>query len=147
MASKAPTPAQALGSLRLVFVLAFGAQMVLALGLGLVLGLVTGAEPAARRGGLLGGILFGFTLLQLPLALGLSLAAARAGGKQAALSATILAAVLLATPAWFAALLLALRGPLVYLLALLGLLLLYYGVGFVLCGRFAQQALEPEPSA
>jgi hypothetical protein len=87
------------------------------------------------------------SLLQWPLAWWLSYRVSRAGGKQAALSASIMSGVILATPAWFAALTFLVSSTFLYLAMLVALLMFYYALGLISCGRWAKVALlEPKES-
>lgn len=142
--------AQANMFLRLVFVVVFMGQLVLAMLTGLLLRLAAGGTAAAPNS-VLGWVLVLISLLNLPLVLFLSSRGVRAGDRQAALTGTLLAAVLLSTPAWFLSLALITRQELLHLVLLLGLLLLQYGIGMFLALRFARLALsaakEPQAAA
>jgi hypothetical protein len=70
----------------------------------------------------------------------------KAGGKQAALSASIMSGVLLSTPAWFLALTFLVSSTFLYIGILFFILMLYYAVGFMLCGRWAKVALREQKS-
>lgn len=144
LASARPSRAEALPSLRLVYLAAFGLQAVLAALLTVVLLLAAGRP--ARPNPALAQVLLLLTFLQLPLGAGLSLGAARPGGKGAALAATILAGVLFGTTAWYAAFALLLGAPLDALALLTALVAAGYGLGFGLVVRFAGVALLPPPA-
>ncbi len=125
--------------MRMVYVLTFMAQIAVAV---LLAGVMTAVAGRQSSGTLLAQILVVLSLVQLPVTLFLSIRASKAGGKQAALSASIMAGVLLSTPAWFAAMTLLVSSTLLYLAILLFILMLYYAVGFMLCGRWAKVALK-----
>ena len=144
------TLAQALMFLRLVFVLLFAGQLLVALLTGIMLRL---AVPGAGGGGnpLIGWVLLAISLPHLPLVLWLSSRGVRALDRGASLSATILAGVLLSTPGWFLSLALVTGQPLLQLGLLLALIMLQYGLGMMLCGRFARLVIpkpqEPDSAA
>lgn len=148
------TLAQAAAFLRLVFVLVFMAQLVVAMLSGLALRLAV-SETAATPNAVLGWVLVLISLPNLPIVLFLSVRGTRRHDRHASLSATLLAAVLLSTPAWFLSLALITSQSTLHLVLLLGILLLQYGIGMFLVLRFARLAIpveeagtdEPELSA
>ncbi len=129
--------AQATSFLRLVFVVLFMSQLVLAMLTGMALRL---AVPGAATGGnpLLGWVLVIISLPHLPLVLYLSSRGVKALDRGSSLSATLLAGVLLSTPAWFLSLALITGQPLLQLGLLLAILLLQYALGLFLVNRFAR---------
>ncbi len=146
------TLAQASSFLRLVFVVLFMGQLIVAMLTGFLLRL---AVPGGAQAGdpLLGWVLVFISLPHLPLVLFLSTRGVRALDRGASLSATLLSAVLLSTPAWFLSLALITSQPRLPLLLLLVILLMQYAVGMFLTGRFARLVIpvppkaEPEPEA
>jgi hypothetical protein len=134
-----PSEYEAANVLRVVFMLTFMAQLAVA---ALLAGVMVAALGRQTGGTLLAQILVVMSLVQLPLALLLGMGVSKAGGKHAALSASIMSGVLLATPAWFAALTFLVSSPFLYLGFLLGILMLYYALGLLLCGRWAKVALQ-----
>jgi hypothetical protein len=139
----APNEGEAATILRMVFVLTFMAQIAVAAVLVGVMMAITGRQSS---GTLLAQILVVMSLVQLPLALLLSIGVSKAGGKQAALSASIMSGVLLSTPAWFLALTFLVSSTFLYIGILFAILMLYYAVGFMLCGRWAKVALQEQKS-
>ena len=144
LAAKEITRSEVSGTLRLVFVAMFFAQIVLALLLGFGLRLTFNSAPSSP---LLAQILLTFSVVQLPLTLFLSQQAGRSGGRQAALSAALLSGVLLATPAWFLSLVLALGTQTLYLVLFFAVLMSYYLIGLLLVRGFSHVALQPERNA
>lgn len=138
-----PGEGEAANILRMIFVLTFMAQVAVAALLAGVLAAVAGRQTS---GTLLAQILVIMALVQLPATLLVSLGASKAGGKQAALSASILTGVLLSTPAWFLAMTFLVSSNFFYIGFLFALLMLYYAVGFLLCGRWAKVALQEQKS-
>ncbi len=138
-----PTESEAASVVRFVYMLMFVAQILVAAVLAGVVSALMG-QPVGQQssGNLLAQILIVMSLVQLPFALFLSIGMSKAGGKQAALSASIMAGVLLSTPAWFIALTFLVSSTSVYLAILFGILMLYYAIGLVLCGRWAKVALQ-----
>jgi hypothetical protein len=139
-----PTERQGANVLRMVYAMVFVAQFGIA---ALLTGIMAATLGRQSSGTLLPQILVVLSLVQLPLALLLSFGVSQAGGKQAALSATIMSAVLFSTPAWFAALTFLVSSTFFYLAMLLVILMLYYALGVVLCGRWAKVALLPSPES
>jgi hypothetical protein len=134
------TVPEALGILRLIFLLMFMAQFVVATLLALALGLIFG--PGKNSSPLLSQILILLSLMQLPLALAIPQLSARAGGKQAALAATIMVAVFLSVPAYFASFALLTGTSLPYLMILLALLMTFYALGLFMVNGFAKLAVK-----
>jgi hypothetical protein len=124
----------------MVYVLTFTAQLAVAATLAGIMAATLGRQSS---GNLLAQILVVLSLVQLPLALLLSFGVSRAGGKQAALSASIMSGVVLSTPAWFAALTFLVSSTVFYFALLVAILMLYYALGVLLCGRWAKVALLP----
>lgn len=144
--TSAPTRAQAASALRTLFVLAFVAQAGLALLAWGVLGLALTPTPAPSV--LVPQALLALTGLELPAAILLAALVARSGEQPGALSAALLQGTLLAMPVWFACFGWLIGAPGLYTALLLGLSALYYALGLLLVGRYAQQAtLKPaQPS-
>ena len=141
--SKKPTHEEAVSSLRLLFMGAFGMQLLFSLLVGLVAALFINIQPGSP---LVAPVMLMFAFLSLPLALLVASFASRSGGKAGALAAAIALGVLLSTPTWFMLFTLLTGGALRYLLLFLGTLAVYYGFGFLLVGRFARMAVSTEPS-
>ena len=138
----APTRAQAAQSLRTLFTLAFVGQTGLA---GMAWGILAAfftPQPAASP--LLAQTLIGMAGLELPLALALAALSARSGQQAGALSATLLQGILLASPIWFALFAWLTGSAALYLVVLLAITALYYGLGLLLAGRYAAQATMTE---
>jgi hypothetical protein len=134
-----PTELQAANVLRMVYAMTFMGQIAVAAVLAGVM--VAVAERQASGSPLLAQIFVVLSVVQLPLALLLSFGVSRSGGKQAALSASIMSGVLLSTPAWFTAMTFLVSSPFFYLALLLIILMVYYALGVILCGRWAKVAL------
>lgn len=134
-----PNEGEAANVLRMVYVLIFMAQIAVAAILAGVMAALVGRQSSST---LLAQILVAMALVQLPLTLLLSIGVSKAGGKQAALSASIMSGVLLSTPAWFLALTFLVSSTFLYIGILFFILMLYYAVGFMLCGRWAKVALQ-----
>ncbi len=134
-----PSEYEASSVMRAIYVLSFMVQIAIA---ALVAGVMVAIAGRQASGTLLAQILVVMSLAQLPLALLLSIRVSKAGGKQAALSASIMAGVLLSTPAWFLAMTFLVSSTFLYLGILFAILMLYYAVGLMLCGRWAKVALE-----
>ncbi|MGL4611548.1 MAG: hypothetical protein ACRCYY_18035 [Trueperaceae bacterium] len=129
---------QAANVLRTVYALTFVAQSFVAALLTTLMLVVAGRQDS---GVLLPQILCVLAVAQLPLALLFSFGVSRTGGRQAALSASIMSGVLLSTPAWFAAMTFLVSRTFFYLAVLLAILMVYYVLGMLLCGRWAKVAL------
>jgi hypothetical protein len=138
-----PSEGEAANVLRMVYVLIFMVQIAVAAVLAGVMVAVAGRQSS---GTLLAQILVVMALLQLPFTLLLSIGVSKAGGKQAALSASIMSGVLLSTPAWFLALTFLVSSTFLYIGLLFFILMLYYAVGIMLCGRWAKVALQEQKS-
>ncbi|HEX7021385.1 MAG TPA: hypothetical protein VF171_00910, partial [Trueperaceae bacterium] len=106
--NRPPSEPQALAALRLVYILAFGGQLLAAVLAGTVLALTVGAQPAGPQAARVLAVL---ALLMLPLAPALARLATRKGGKQGALAGAIALGVVLAAPAWFLMLAMLLASP------------------------------------
>jgi hypothetical protein len=78
------------------------------------------------------------------LALFISHQVSKAGNRQAYLSAAIMSGVLLSTPAWFAAMAFLSTSQSLYLFIFLLILMNYYALGFILCGRWGKQVPKSE---
>jgi hypothetical protein len=136
-----PTLTQATGFLRLVFALSFGLQLLFALALTLILFVFS---KERNDSSLLSQIMIVLAFLQLPLALFISHQVSKAGNRQAYLSAAIMSGVLLSTPAWFAAMAFLSTSQSLYLFIFLLILMNYYALGFILCGRWGKQVPKSE---
>ncbi len=132
-----PTILQATAFLRLVFVFSFGLQLLIALSLSIILFMLV---PGRNQNPLLAQIMLVLSFLQLPFALLISHLVTKARTRQAYLSASIMSGVLLSTPAWFASMAFLSTPELVYVLIFLVILIAYYVLGLVLCGRWGKQA-------
>lgn len=139
------TVARATSFLRLVFVVVFMGQLVIAMLTGIVLLLATSA-PVRPGNPLLGWVLLAVCLPQLPVVLYISTRGLRAFDRGSALSSTLLAAVMLSTPAWFLSLALISRQPQVILYLLLGVLLVQYAIGMFLTARLGRLLIPAEPA-
>jgi len=137
--------AQATSFLRLVFVVVFMGQLVVAMLTGLVLALAAGA-PAKPGNPLLGWVLLAVCLPQLPVVLYISTRGLKAFDRGSALSSTLLAAVMLSTPAWFLSLALISRQPDLILYLLLAVLLVQYGIGMFLTARLGRLLVPAAPA-
>jgi hypothetical protein len=135
-----PTELQAANVLRMVFVMTFMGQLAVA---AVLAGLIAALAGRQSSGTFLAQIFVVLSLVQLPLSLLLSFGVSRAGGKQAALSASIMSGVLLSTPAWFTAMTFLVSSTFFYLALLFVILMGYYALGVILCGRWAKVALLP----
>jgi hypothetical protein len=135
-----PSLEQAAWGLRLVFVAIFLGQFVLAMLVALVLAVAL--SPAHTAGAPMGLVLLLVALCELPVALVVASLTLKDGGKSRALAATITLATILSTPSWLAGFLFVVGRDLLYWLLLALVLMLYYGVGFVMARRFAAKALE-----
>jgi hypothetical protein len=137
-----PSEHEAASILRMIYGLAFMAQIAVA---AVLAGTIVAIAGRQSSGTLLAQILVVMSVVQLPLALLLSFGVSKAGGKRAALSASIMAGVLLSTPAWFLAMTFLVSSTFLYMAVLFLILTLYYLVGFLLCGNWAKVALKPAP--
>ena len=131
--------------MRLVYVAAFMAQVLVAVLVALAVRALAGGPP--RPSDVLAWILVALAVMQLPFA---ALMASRLGtitSRQAALARTLFTAVTLAATAWSTALALATgqRGLSVYLL--LSMVMLAYAAGFLAVGRLAHRAATLPPRA
>lgn len=139
------TLAQASRFLRLVFLLAFMGQFVVAMATGLALRLAVPDVPEPSSG-ILGWVLVFISLPHLPLVLFLSTRGTRALNRGASLSSTLLAGVLLSTPAWFLSLAMITRQAQIHMFLLLGILVFQYALGMFLTSRFARLVIPAEPA-
>ena len=139
--SKKPTREEAVSSLRLLFMGAFGMQLLFSLLVGLVAALFVTVQPGNP---LVAPVMLTFAFLSLPLALLVATFTSKGGGKAGALAAAIALGVMLSTPVWFMLFTLLTGGAPRYLLLFLGLLAVYYGLGFVMAGRYAHMAILAE---
>ena len=140
--SDAPTRAQAAGALRLLFVVAFWGQSLLAALAWVVLSTLLTPELAVTT--LTAQVLVGLGALELPAAYALGSWTARGGTQAGALSAALLEGILLAAPVWFALFTWLIGSPALYPALLLGLAALFYGLGLLAVGRYAAQATQTE---
>ena len=140
--SDAPTRAQAAGALRLLFVVAFWGQSLLAALAWVVLSTLFTPEPAATP--LTAQVLVGLGALEPPVAYLLGWWTTRGGTQAGALSAALLEGILLAAPVWFALFTWLIGSPTLYPTLLLGLAALFYGLGLLAVGRYAAQATRIE---
>ena len=133
---------EALSLLRMVFLLMFAMQLLVAALLALVLAVVF--ERSGVTTPLVAQILIFLAFFQLPFAVYLPQLAVRVGGRQAALSATIMSAVLLSVPAYFTSFAALIGSPMSYLVILFAILMGYYALGLFMVSGFAQIALQPQ---
>jgi hypothetical protein len=133
-----PTQAQAVNALRTLFFLAFAGQALLALVIWGVLLLSVTPTPAPSA--LMAQVLLGLAVLELPTALLVAALLARSGKQPGALAAALVQGTLLATPCWLALFSWLIGAATPYTLILLGLSALYYALGLLFVGRYAQQA-------
>lgn len=138
--------AQATSFLRLVFVVTFMGQLVVAMATGLILRLAVPDVPEPAND-VLGWVLVLISLPHLPLVLFLSTRGTRALNRGASLSSTLLAGVLLSTPAWFLSLALITRQAQLHLFLLLAILVFQYALGMLLVSRFARLLIPARPEA
>ncbi|HLU82083.1 MAG TPA: hypothetical protein VKZ43_01665 [Trueperaceae bacterium] len=132
-----------MATLRLVYVLAFMAQVLVAALVATFVRALAGGPP--RPSDVLAWVLVALAVMQLPFA---ALMASRLGAvtsRQAALARTLFTAVILAATAWSTALALATgqRGLSVYVL--LSTVMLAYALGFLAVSRLAGRAAELPP--
>jgi hypothetical protein len=132
-----PTQVQVTSVLRLAFASSFALQIFCALMLAIILSLLTSER---RDNPLLAQIMIVLAFLQLPLALFISHKVSLAGNRQGYLSAAIMCGVLLSTPAWFAAMAFLSTTQNLYLFIFLLILMNFYALGFILCGRWGRNA-------
>lgn len=139
----APDVLEAAGLLRFVYLVVFGAQLLLALVVGASIAALVPGRSAAND--IVAVVLLVMALFHLPLGWVLGRTAIRAGGRQGALSGIIAAAVLFSIPAWFGVLLLVSGQRPVYLLATAVIVSVAYALGFLLTGTAAAVAASDEP--
>ncbi len=135
----APTRAEAAGALRTLFALAFGGQALLAGLAWAVLGLVLEPDPT---GPLTAQVLVALGLLEMPVALALGTLTARGKKRPGALAAALLEGVLLAVPLLYALFAWLIGSPVLYLVLLVGLAALFYGLGVLVVARHAAEAVQ-----
>jgi len=140
--AKKPSYAQAVTSLRLVFVVMVFAQTLLALLVSMALRLV---QAPNRASPFMGIILLLMALMQLPIGAALAETFGKKSGKQGALAATLVLAVVWSSVMWLAAFAWLTGAPVWVLMVFVAVFAVAYGVGLGLCGRYAQLALRPEP--
>ena len=139
-----PNYGQAVQSLRLLFALMFMGQLLIVAVSGSIFLLFV--QRASGTSPLIAQILVLFAIMQVPVALGVATMSARKGYKGGALAGVISLAVILASPAWYALLLWLMGSSGFYLLLLLLVLTLAYGLGFEQSGIYAKLAIQiPEP--
>lgn len=136
---------RAAGTLRLLYVVAFGAQVVVALVVGVTVRSLTRLNAPATS--LLGWILVVLAVLQVALGIVVGGMAGRHPSRSGALSGTITLAVVLATPAWFAALAFATAQGSMPLLGLWACLAASYAVGLLLVTRLAVRGAAAAPES
>jgi len=127
-----------------VYALSFMAQVLVAALVAVLVRSLVGGVP--RPSGMLAWVLVALAVMQLPLAVLTASRLGAIGSRQAALSRTLFSAIVLSTTAWFAALAMATgqRGLSVYLL--LTLVIVSYGLGFLVVSRLAGHAARLPPS-
>lgn len=142
-ATDPPEPAKLLQALRLVYLVVFLFQVLLAVLLTLALAAWLPSPP--RPNTVLAAVLFTFAALQLPIGLLLPLQLFRRANRGAALAGVTVAAVVLSSSAWFTALMLLSGQRPPWLLASGSLLMLAYAAGILLTPRATRAALTPSP--
>jgi hypothetical protein len=140
----APEPFEAAALLRLVYLLVFGLQLLLAVLVGSLLAWLVPARGVPND--VVAVVLLVMGAFHLPLGWTLARSAVRAGGRQAALSGTIAGAVLFSIPAWFGVLLLVSGQRTLYLMGIAAVISVGYSLGFALTGVAARVAATPEPT-
>ena len=140
----APEHGDAAALLRLVYLVVFGLQLLLALTLAALLAQLVPVRGAPND--VVAIVLLVMGAFHLPLGWVLARSTLRAGGRQAALSGTIAAAVLFSIPAWFAALLLVSNQRTPYLAGIGAVIVVGYSLGFALASIAARVAAAPEPA-
>ncbi len=130
--------------LRLVFLLTFYAQLVVAALVALALRVAVGASGSPS--GLLAAVLVACAVAELPIALASTAGLQRVTTRQQALSRALFMGVLLSSTAWFAAFALATGQGATASYALLAIVLFAYALGFLAVGRLARRASELPPT-
>lgn len=140
------TRAGALAVLRLAFVAAFAAQLVLAMFVAVAVRLLAGGVTP-RPNAILTWVLVLFAIVELVVASAVFARLHEITGRRAALTAALVVASLYGSVSWFVALALATeqRGAPLYLLVVL--LALAYALGFVAVGRLAKVAAADDGAA
>jgi len=139
----APDSLEAAALLRIVYLVVFGGQLLVAMLVGVLLAALAPGRGAAND--IVAVVLLAMALFHLPLGWVLGRSAVRAGGRQGALSGVIAAAVLLSIPAWFGVLLLVSGQRPAYLLGVAAVVSVGYALGFLLTGLAAQVAAADAP--
>lgn len=141
--SKTPSRAEAAAGLRFAYVVAFLGQCLFVGVIGLAMWLVLGRQEDSSP--LVAQALLYLSLLELPVALLVAHFVARPGGKGGALTGVIALAVILSTPAWLALFAWMIGSASSYVLLLLLVLFLSYGVGFLRVNSYVAMAVtEPK---
>ncbi|MBX3144219.1 MAG: hypothetical protein KF813_10715 [Trueperaceae bacterium] len=130
--------------LRLVFLLTFYAQIVIAALIAVALRVAVGASGSPS--GLLAAVLVACALAELPIALASTMGLQKITSRQQALSRALFMGVLLSSTAWFAAFALATGQGATASYALLAIVLFAYALGFLAVGRLARRAAELPPT-
>ncbi|HET8985748.1 MAG TPA: hypothetical protein VFN03_08310 [Trueperaceae bacterium] len=132
-------------TLRLVYALAFMAQVLVATVVAVIVRALAGGTP--RPSEILAWVLVALAVMQLPFAALLSTRLGFIANRQGALARTLFTAIVLASTAWATALALATgqRGLSVYVL--LSLVMLAYALGFLVVSRLASRASALPPQA
>jgi hypothetical protein len=130
-------------TVRLVYALAFMAQVLVAAVVAVLVRALAGGSP--RPSEVLAWVLVALAVMQLPFAALLSTRLGSIATRQAALARTLFTAIVLASTAWATALALATgqRGLSVYVL--LSLVMLAYALGFLAVSRLASRAAALPP--
>lgn len=137
------TVSRSAATLRLVYALAFMAQVLVAALVGVTVRALAGGTP--RPSEVLAWVLVTLALMQLPFAALTSARLGTIGNRQGALARTLLTAVVLASTAWSTALALATGQHGLSVYVLLGLMTLSYGLGFLSVSRLANRAAGIPP--
>jgi len=105
------------------------------------------AGGSGRASSLLAWTLVAFAFAQLPLGLAATVRLSSLASRQAVLARALLAGVTLSTTSWFASLALATGQMGLPVYTLLAVLVLAYGLGFLVTGRLARAAAQIAPGA
>lgn len=103
------------------------------------------AGGSGRASQFLAWTLVAFAFAQLPLGLATTVRLSSLATRQAVLARALLAGVTLSTTAWFASLALATGQAGLPVYVLLAVLVLGYGLGFLVTGRLARTAVQIAP--
>jgi len=136
---------RSLATVRTVYALAFMAQVVVATVVAVAVRALAGGAP--RPSDFLAWVLVALAVMQLPLA---ALSASRLGAigsRQAALSRTLFTAITLSATAWFTALAVATGQRRLSVYLPLALVMMAYGLGFLVVSRLAGHAARLPPAA